>query len=221
MFKRSFIFIILIAFLALPFIWAQETKKKEAAKPEESKAVAEKPTDENDQYDFRKVRWGMTPDEVMKQEEGLKREDGKLACWLYKNVEVAGYKTQVVYQFYFNKLVLAYYQIKAKHAVENQYIDDYRSLEKVLEMKYGKPEHSYISWKRDLYKDEPDRYGFAVSIGDLVYESKWHKNTYSGKTDIFLILEGSNYKIDHSIRYIAPDFKDIENERKKKLAGDL
>jgi hypothetical protein len=89
---------------------------------------------------------------------------------------------------------------------KNSYIDDYMKLKEILIDKYGEPDDKWwlnnsdyneIVWLNDLYKDDPEHWGLAISMGYLGYQNCW---TING-TSIALKLSGNNYKIDLGIVY--------------------
>ena len=84
-----------------------------------------------------------------------------------------------------------------KHIDKNRYIDDYDALKKLLQKKYGMPKRDVSVWKNSIYKDNPSDWGFAVSRGDLTYQTKWE----TPRTLISLNLQGKDYKIHLTIDY--------------------
>ncbi|KUK85838.1 MAG: hypothetical protein XE02_1444 [Mesotoga infera] len=61
-----------------------------------------------------------------------------------------------------------------------------------------------IDWKDNLYRDDKNNWGLAISIGDLSYGLIWETPT----TDIELILDGNNYEVNLRIRYFSKKLKE-------------
>ena len=149
-----------------------------------------------EEYTFRKTRWGMSKEEV-KQSEGreptYEEEDGMA----YTGEKIADLEVCLFYYFLEDKLYRAAYQVTEKHAFENKYIEDYKKLKELLMKKYGEPFVDREIWENDLYKDDPERWGFAISIGHLKYVAGWATDS----TEIGLMLAGDNYEINLMILY--------------------
>lgn len=154
-------------------------------------------------FDFRNTYWGMTQDEVIASEtEDLVEQSDE---WLaYYSTDVAGMSSDIGYKFESNSLVAAIYAFDEEHTNENDYINDFSDLKEALTSVYGTPSIDTITWKNDLYKDDPQDYGFAVSCGHLVYVASWKTPT----TEISLVLHGDNFDISLGIRYQSIGFVD-------------
>ncbi|TSA27037.1 hypothetical protein D4R71_02830 [bacterium] len=166
-------------------------------------------------YDFRKAIWGMNILQVKNIEKGkpLIEKDDLL---LYKD-EVAGLSCKIVYIFVQEKLVRAKYVFEESHTNKNDYISDFKKLKDLLTKKYGEPFYSQ-KWKNDLYEDDFQQWGFAVSLGHLVYFAEWSVPRYSIK----LILQGENYKIDLQMEYNSKIYDGLEeNQREKQQLDNL
>lgn len=173
-----------------------------------SEKESEKQTPVTPNPTFRNTVWEMRKDEVKKcedaefvdeNEEGIAYEDTLLNL-----------NTIILYNFDSDgKLYRAGYLITEKHSYENSYIDDYNSLLCALKEKYGTPEDEKTIWRDDLYKDNPEDWGFAVSLGHLIYKSNWETD----ETKITLGLTGDNYECTLVVQYeptiyqpnLAPD----------------
>lgn len=103
------------------------------------------------------------------------------------------------------------YIFSESHLNDNLYINDYESLQKSLEEKYGHPYINSKTWNRSLYKDDEEKYGFAVSIGDLTYAASWN----IGNVKIYHALSGDNNKINHLLFYQKNNADEIENQSYK------
>lgn len=145
--------------------------------------------------DFRNVRWGMSQAEVIAAEPDvlLKRTaSGNLES----KVTVAGYAADLIYLFTDNRLDSAIYMFDITHSNDNQYIEDFLAIQKLLSSKYGNHE-PITAWRDDLYKDDTKYWGFAISRGDLALISRWFTPT----TEIGLMINGDNYHISITLIY--------------------
>lgn len=168
------------------------------------------------EYTFRKTTWGMSREEVKSRETGKVLYDTEKML-IYEG-SIAGLDCDIVYIFAGGKLVRAKYHITEEHSNENRYISDYKSLKKSLTKKYGQPIMDEHHWKRDLYKDDPQRWGFAISIGDLSYYAAWD----TLQTIILLALFGDNYDVTLGTEYKSKELKELEErEKEKKLLEEF
>ena len=162
------------------------------------------------EYTFRETLWGMSIDEVIKKEG---EPDVKDATMLIYNDKYIGKKhCSIGFVFSDNKLVRAKYLFDEKHSNKNLYLDDFEDISKLLVMKYGKSHNEGEVWKNELFKDDEDSYGLAVSKGDLILYQKWRLK----RTNIVHIMDGDNFKTIHEIEYSSTlieesneDYKDF------------
>jgi hypothetical protein len=166
------------------------------------------------QYDFRKTTWGMTKDEVIAAETTdvtPQLDDNTIS---YKGT-VNSLDCNIVYVFIHDTLVRAYYDITEVRTNKNQYIRDYEGLKKILTDKYSQPDKDRVTWLNDMYQDNVNDWGQALSIGHLAYFSEWLTET----TDIWLMLQGDNYKIKFVVEYTSLKYasllKEVEAEEEK------
>jgi len=134
---------------------------------------------DQDGYDFRKTKWGMSPAQV-KASEALKPEEEGLETYFSNTItystEVAGRPVRLVYYFINDELVGAVYTFQIIHSKSNPYLNDFNDINKILVDKYGKPLKEGKIWKRDTYKNSPENYGLAISLGDLTLENIWRSD---------------------------------------------
>jgi len=166
----------------------------------------------NTKCDFRKTNWGMSKEQVKATED--KKPDFEADDRLFYNLKINGDDYICVYQFLEDKLYSGSYRFTGKHVNKNLYIDDYKKLKKILTKKYGKPIGNRVRWKNDLYKDDKNEWGMAISIGDLEYWAWWKTPT----TEICLLLTGDNYKITLDIHYHSKKLKEWANKIKEEKA---
>ncbi len=165
---------------------------------------------ENGEYDFRKTNWGMGKEEVKATED--KKPDYEENNSLGYDVKIDGDDYYCGYNFLKNKLYNSGYASTETHTNKNLYIDDYKKLKDILIKKYGKPKSDLGTfWKNDLYKDDKSQWGFAVSLGHLVYGARWETPT----TKITLALKGDNYKIMLILGYNSKELEEWADEVKE------
>ena len=160
---------------------------------------------------FRKVKWGMSKDEVKSRENAgsiIHDKDNTLG---YDDVTVAGLNTYVAYLFVDDKLYRAVYIFDERYVNNYKYIADYNTLKDILTSKYGAPNEDKKTWLDDsrYYKDKP---GKAVAYGKLIYYAVWTADN----TKISLSLVGENYDPKLRIEYDTTDPKLSELVEKMK-----
>jgi len=181
--------LILIIFCISSFLWAEE-------------------------YDFRKVKWGMSKQEVLASETikpAAQFEEGITYLTKVLNKHVG-----VVYRFVQNKLFSGGYILDEEHSNYNDFINDYKDFKKILTKKYGQPNYDRVFWYNDLHKDAYKNWGLAVSIGHLEYISRWD----TASTRILCSLKGDNFKIGCIVDYNSKALMPLEIKQKEKKALD-
>ncbi|MCX6143155.1 MAG: hypothetical protein NTZ35_08040 [Ignavibacteriales bacterium] len=164
--------------------------------------------------DFRKSNWGMSKKQVKATESGKIVRDDETA--LVYSGEVSGLDALIGYIFVDSKLVRTKYIFLPKHTNQNDFIQDYGTVKAALTEKYGTPKSDNTYWRNELYKSDYSEWGFAVSLGHLVYTAEWE--TESSKINI--ILSGENYKVHLSTEYASKRFENLEDaaQQKKKAS---
>lgn len=164
---------------------------------------------DSEKHNFRRTKWGFTVDQVRASEESqaIHQTDDVL---VYED-RVADKDFNVAYIFVSNKLVRAKYILKERHSNKADYLLDYATLKKVLKEKYGSPDEDESMWRNDLYKDDSDHWGMAVSVGHLILWSKWTLP----ETSVFLLINGENYDIDVVIEYSGLELASLEKQQSK------
>ncbi|RDG28963.1 hypothetical protein DV872_24090 [Oceanispirochaeta sp. M1] len=175
-----------------------------------SKSESESPSED---YDFRKVKWNMTIDEV-KTSESFKWEDGgdSESYYIYTEIDFLSEKSLLAYYFNENRLYQARYIVTQKHSNKTDYWRAYKRFVEALKGKYGETVENNTGepiWKDDLYKDDPSDWGMAISVGDMLAIASWE----TPKTSISSIINGDNYKIDLNVYFEAKDFEKVETEK--------
>lgn len=182
-----------------------------AEQNQESKTVSkeENENSEVENPDFRNCKWGMSKEEVKKYETDIditEENEEKIKAI----VEVDN--TDFLAEYYFNndKLEQVTMLSMEEHSNENLFIDDYTNFQELISKKYGEPNQDKKIWSNDLYKDNSEDWGFAISLGDLAMISQWFTDT----TEIGLTLSGDNYEIIFGIIY-----RDINYEKEDDISG--
>lgn len=169
-------------------------------------------------FDIRKVRFGMTREEVGKREANTEIFVEDKRGPLYKDKLL---NKDVVLAYLFtdtDKLWRAAYILNEKHSNNNLYVDDYRELFSSLREKYGVPKEEKTIWSKDLYKGDSDNIGMAYAVGHVLSYAEW---VIDG-TSIYIDISGDNYKINIRIMYTDEELeKEHLEEEKKKASGNL
>jgi len=165
--------------------------------------------------DFRNTRWGMKKDRVLSTEKDKPAETSPYNYYIivmYTGKKIAGLKASYLYYFLDDVLVQAGYTIEETHLNNNEYINDYNKLKEVLTRKYGSPIKSSSYWYNDMFKNRPQDYGIAVSMGHLAFQSDWETD----RSLIRLTLKGDNFKINMYLHYASKLHKELMDKAKEK-----
>ena len=167
----------------------------------------------SEKYDFRKINWGM------KKEEVKATERGKIVFETEDEVDfmVPDFDNDFKcgYMFLEDKLYRSTYLFIGKFTNKNDYIYEFEKWKEALIKKYGKPTLDKVVWKNDLYKNDKQEWGMAVSVGHLLYAGQWETPT----TEIGIMLMGNNYKINLGIFYESKELKEWAKRIKEKEAS--
>lgn len=171
---------------------------------------------DNTKKDFRVAKWGDSKKTIMEYEGQVDKYDSD-KLYVFTS-SLAGMSCDVAYIFTDDKLTMAKYIFNEEHTNKNDYISDFRKIVKLMTEKYGEPSWDSPEWRNSLYKDDPEDYGFAVSLGHLIYSAGW----FTKKTDISVYLTGENYEISLTIQYVSKKYKQLrENQSKKQDLDNL
>lgn len=164
--------------------------------------------------DFRNARWGMSKQEV-KSVESLKfdeeRDNDLLAVG-----KLAGLSVYVYYTFTDGMLSRGAYIIKTEYINPTNHIQDYYKLKELLAKKYGLPVRDETIWLNDLFQDDPQHWGTAISMGYLTYITEWTTRT----SRIQLVLRGENFKINHGLVYKSLAMEDLTERKDEETTLD-
>jgi len=166
---------------------------------------------EEPKYDFRKTNWGMSREQVKATERGeiISETEDEVDFM----VPDFGDNFECGHFFLEDKLYRSTYLFTGKFTNKNNYINEYEKWKKILIEKYGKPKEDYgAKWWNDLYKNDKQNWGMALSLGHLVYATQWETTT----TEIGIMLGGNNYQIYFGIFYESKKLKEWAKKLKEK-----
>lgn len=158
---------------------------------------------------FRQTTWGMSKDEV-KNSEKLKLISGGPDRLFYKGI-IYGMVTLVVYKFSKGKLSSGTYIFEEEHSNKNDYIDYYDKVKSSLVRMYDTPKEDRTDWKKDTFRNSPQNWGTAISVGFLEYLTYWETN----KTKILLSLSGENDEVKFFLSYRSVEYASIEKDEQE------
>ncbi|MCX6232282.1 MAG: DUF4468 domain-containing protein [Bacteroidetes bacterium] len=160
--------------------------------------------------DVRNVNWGMSKEQV-KEKENLTNISIKNETINEINAKliISSYSCAVFYDFYNNKLVSISMIFDIDHTNKNLFVNDYNDIKKSLISKYGEPKYDKIDWSNELFKDDVNYIGLAISREDVKYNCTW----YTEKSKIYLLMSGNEDK-NITIGLIYFDLKDIDRLKK-------
>ena len=185
----------------------EEDKYETSINPREILKSIKEPT-------FRKTKWGMNKLEIIELEgEPSDNIDDAL---FYRSKLVAGIKAKIIFVFVDDALVRTKYIFNEVHSNSNDYISDYTTVKDVLVQKYGDPYTDQTNWNKDLYRDDVQNYGMAISVGHLVLEAGW----LNIDSDILISLSGDNFEISHIVQYSSNALMSLEKTKSKKKLLD-
>ena len=144
---------------------------------------------------FRRTSWGMSRDEVRAAEENAPTQDD--ASVLVYAGSLGGMPCVFAFLFAEDRLVGGRYVFTVQHSNENDYLIDYQRLKDLLIKKYGGPSADQRYWQSDLFQDDPNQWGLAVSRGDLSIFTSWE----DAESKITLGLHGDNFEVHLGIDY--------------------
>ena len=142
---------------------------------------------------FRNITWGMSKEEVLEVESGIKFENKDLGekKLIRSTTRIAGLKCLLIYTFIKDKLVGAAYLFDEIYQDKSYYQDDFDTLKELLIQKYGELENEGLVDKDTFYfMVTPDTENYMHCI-------TWKTNA----TEIALFLDKSGSEIDVFITY--------------------
>jgi hypothetical protein len=135
-------------------------------------------------------------------------ERGSEIVLRYESVRLAGLDCRVVYILAKDKLVRAKYVFQREHDEKNDFLADFAMVDAFLTGTMERPTEQRVWWRNDLYKKDPQHYGEAVSVGQLLYSTQWK----AMRTVVTHALTGENGAITHEIEYVSVDLEPWEDQ---------
>jgi hypothetical protein len=161
--------------------------------------------------DFRNTSWGMDRSQVVATEAtppSQVREGGGEIVLRYESARIAGLDCRVVYIFAKDKLVRAKYVFQQEHDGKNDFLADFAIVDAFLTGTLDRATEQRVSWRNDTYNMEPQHYGLAVSLGQLLYSTQWNGK----RTVVTHALTGQNGVITHEVEYVSVDLEPWEDQ---------
>jgi hypothetical protein len=152
-------------------------------------------TKEAEQFDFRKVIWGMNREEV-EASENTKPTGIRPGLITYRSV-YNGMNVIVGYLFDGDKLVRAGYLMQDSHEAPGKYVADYDKAKKKLIKEYGSPAQDNMVWSTGQQETGPAKYGESVCAGKLRYATVW----FNARTLVRETLDGVDGKCRMGIMF--------------------
>ncbi len=126
-----------------------------------------------EQYNFRKVKFGMSFEDVIKSEniKPIKKEKDKSL-----NYEDYFDKVKMKYSYHFYKGKLVWIGISFDNIFssdKNNYYENYNRIKQYFVEKYGKPTKSEIMWINKEFKNNPAKINEAISKNHVMIKDFW------------------------------------------------
>lgn len=170
------------------------------------------------EHDFRATNWGMSPKQVRAVEVGkLYDKSGnsqKRTLWFLIEESGWGDYRKRLYALYFfleDELWCARYVTLAAFTDKYEWIREYRDHQFKITEKYGEFLANRGKWHGGPYRNDPAKWGIAVSVGDLEFNQVWRTST----TGIELRLWGDDGQSHLWITYtdlthMSQEFRELE-----------
>ncbi len=158
---------------------------------------------------FRKSKWGAS-ESYVKNNENAKLVNESRKVLAYQN-RIGRFNVLITYNFTNNKLTTGEYRILNKYSDKMDFVNNYKSLQKVFTEKYGKATIDTIIWKNDTYRNTYSKRGIAISEGQAVMFTTWNiKNSI-----ITLRLSSIGDGIIFSVLYQSVKYKNYKEKYEK------
>ena len=105
--------------------------------------------------------------------------------------------------------------MKQEHDQKNDFLADFTMVDAFLMGAMERPAGQRVSWQNETYKGEPQKYGVAVSLGQLLYSTQWK----GVRTVVTHALSGENGAITHEVEYVSVDLEPWEDQVTKDQKG--
>ena len=161
--------------------------------------------------DFRKMSFGQSVEELKETyptiEFTVENEMGTVI--LSHEDYVGGIETTIAYIFLENKFSSGAYdfdRFNVFKSADDRY-KDFKSISYNLNDKYEMVENN--TWHDDSYKDDPNKYGFALRLGHVDFSENYSKD----KTMIVHSIKKSEGKYSHNVFYFSPSMAEFVNAK--------
>lgn len=154
---------------------------------------------------FRQTYWGMSQKEVIEMEGAphSQKRSGELDVITYKQ-RWMNRDCVLEYMFAKDKLAAAEYDFILSSSQENQLIQDYKSIKKILIQKHGTPLEEEIKGDDPSERQADPKEKAGVSE-ELKYRASWQ----TPKTEIFLHLYKKRGQVNLKIEYRGLQYKEL------------
>jgi len=126
-----------------------------------------------EQYDFRKVKWGMSFEEVLKSE-NINPKSSIKDEYISYNDSIFFKDCNLNYYFFERKLSRIFISFGDLFPLEkNNYFEEYNEIKKLYEKRYGKVSKSQTIWYNKKFKNNPDRINEAISKNHVNIGDAW------------------------------------------------
>ena len=156
---------------------------------------------------FQNIPWGCSEKVVREKMGDPNSMSPDKVCLSYFPRKVCGLNATYIFLIKKDQFLRAKIGFLESHINDNLYLDDFKKIDVTLTEKYGPCTGHFEFWKNELYKDDPSHWGFAMSMGDLVWASKW----VIGDVTIIHMADGDNFDISHVIEYSEKHMSKIED----------
>jgi hypothetical protein len=143
----------------------------------------------------------MTPKEVISAEEKMDPVEQTENIIKYKT-QILNKSVELRYLFAAGKLIGASYSLDENYLSSNHFIQAYLQFKQALEKKYGQPSKEIINWLNGTYKNNPKKWGLALSLGHTGYATFWKTQN----TTIECSLREENLNVLCLIEYWSIEF---------------
>ncbi len=161
---------------------------------------------------FRSIEWGVGIAKIkaMEGQDPVHETDD----FLMYETHVGGFPANLVFRFVSGMVHAGWYSFQQKHSDNNDFLSDFESLKKLMTVKYGKEKEYKDYWFNELYRDDFDERGLAISAGHHSIFVQWGDE----ETEITLQITGDNYEISLMLLYKSIRLQalaDADSESKK------
>lgn len=158
----------------------------------------EAPKEDKPEASVGNIQWGMQSHELVNVlGSPLASQESQEEYVLTYQRSAMNMECLVDYIFSRDRLVKTRYVFGVKYAQKTQYIEEFIKMSDFFQQQYGEPKENNRIWHDKLYEEEPTKWGEAVGLGHLSYETRW---TIS-ETEIALTLTGAGDRISLELLY--------------------